>query len=73
MIDYFLGDNPKLIGYWPLNDEAESPKGLITPKYGIAYVNDGGPIRLDYVSHNKDEWYRINVVYMGYPWAHTEG
>ena len=32
-------------------------------KYGIAYVDDGGPIRLNYVSINKDEWYRINVVY----------
>ena len=33
MTDYSLGDNPKLIGYWPLNDEAESPT------YGIAYMD----------------------------------
>ena len=41
-------------------------------KYGIAYVDDGGAIKLQSVSINKDEWRRIKVL-TAYPWVHTEG
>ena len=41
-------------------------------KYGIAYVDDGGAIKLLSVSINKDEWRRIKVL-TAYPWVNTEG
>ena len=70
MTDYLLGDNPKLVGYWPLNDDAEGVN-MYELKYGIAYVDDGA-VKLQSVSINKDEWRRIKVL-TAYPWVHTEG